>query len=98
PPSSPRFPYTTLFRSQVGKPAELVAAPVSPFVADFVGGNVLNGRARRLPGDLTEVQLDDGTRLVSTDRATGDVAVVVYPWEIARSEEHTSELQSLRHL
>jgi len=68
---------------QVGKPAELVAAPVSPFVADFVGGNILNGRARRLPGDLTEVQLDDGTRLVSTDRATGDVAVVVYPWEIA---------------
>jgi molybdenum ABC transporter ATP-binding protein len=68
---------------QAGTATELVAEPVSPFVADFVGGNVLTGRARRLPGDLTEVQLDDGIRLISTDRAVGDVAVVVYPWEIA---------------
>jgi molybdate transport system ATP-binding protein len=68
---------------QLGKAAELIAAPASTFVADFTGGNLLSGRARAGRDGLTEVLLADGTRLLSTDRAEGDVGAVVYPWEIA---------------
>ncbi|MGH2996665.1 MAG: ABC transporter ATP-binding protein [Gaiellaceae bacterium] len=72
---------------QVGTPAELIAAPASPFVADFTGGNLLTGEARPAGGGLTEVTLADGTRVLSTDRAEGLVGVVVYPWEIAVARE-----------
>jgi molybdate transport system ATP-binding protein len=68
---------------QVGTPAELIAAPAGTFVADFTGGNLVPGRAHPGRNGLTEVVLPDGTRLFSTDRAAGDVGVVVYPWEIA---------------
>jgi molybdate transport system ATP-binding protein len=76
---------------QTGTAAELVAAPATPFVADFVGGNVLRGRARAIAGGLTEVELADGTRLVSTEAATGDVVAVVYPWEIALGLEPSGD-------
>jgi molybdate transport system ATP-binding protein len=66
---------------QMGRADELIAAPASPFVAQFAGGNVLHGHARR-EGSLTSVELDDRTRVVSTDEATGEVAAIVYPWEI----------------
>ena len=72
---------------QLGTPADLVAAPASPFVADFTGGNLLPGRARRGAGGLTEVTLADGTRLLSTDALEGDVGVVVYPWEVTLARE-----------
>jgi molybdate transport system ATP-binding protein len=66
---------------QVGRADELIAAPVSPFVARFAGGNVLHGVARRA-GSLTAVELDDRTIVFSTDEAEGEVAAVVYPWEL----------------
>ncbi|HWM13670.1 MAG TPA: ABC transporter ATP-binding protein [Gaiellaceae bacterium] len=72
---------------QVGSPAELVATPASPFVADFTGGNLLRGVARPGSGGLTEVTLDDGTRIFSTDRLEGHVGAVVYPWEVAVAHE-----------
>jgi ABC-type sulfate/molybdate transport systems ATPase subunit len=72
---------------QTGEPAELIAAPVSPFVAGFTGANVLPGTARPAAGGLTEVTLADGSRLLSTDAAEGEVGVVVYPWEIALAHE-----------
>jgi molybdate transport system ATP-binding protein len=72
---------------QTGTAAELVAAPVSPFVASFAGGNVLRGRAAAVERGLTSVLLDDGSRIVSTDEATGDVYVVVYPWDVALARE-----------
>ena len=68
---------------QTGTPAELIAAPATPFVADFVGANLLLGNASAGAGGLTEVTLDDGTRIVSSDRGSGRVGVVVYPWEVA---------------
>jgi ABC-type sulfate/molybdate transport systems ATPase subunit len=68
---------------QAGTPAELIAAPATPFVADFVGANLLLGNATAGAGGLTDVTLDDGTRIVSTDRGSGRVGVVVYPWEVA---------------
>jgi molybdate transport system ATP-binding protein len=66
---------------QTGSAEELIAAPVSPFVARFAGGNVLHGRARR-SGGVTEVELADHTVVISTDDAEGDVAAIVYPWEL----------------
>jgi molybdate transport system ATP-binding protein len=68
---------------QIGTPSELVAAPASPFVADFTGGNLLPGLAHATDDGLTEVTLADGTRVVSTDRLEGAVGAVVYPWEVA---------------
>jgi molybdate transport system ATP-binding protein len=66
---------------QIGRADELIASPSTPFVAQFAGGNVLHGRAQR-DGTLTSVELADRTIVVSTDEAVGDVAAIVYPWEI----------------
>jgi molybdate transport system ATP-binding protein len=68
---------------QSGAPADLIAAPASPFVADFAGGNLLIGKATAALGGLTDVELEDGLRIRSTDAEVGRVGVVVYPWEIA---------------
>jgi len=67
---------------QTGTPDELVAAPATPFVADFTGGNLVLGNARATGDGLTEVVLEDGTCVLSTDPGEGRVGVVVYPWEI----------------
>jgi ABC-type sulfate/molybdate transport systems ATPase subunit len=69
---------------QVGRPEELIAEPVSPFVARFAGGNVLHGLARRAES-LTAVELDDRNVIVSSDEGDGEVAAVVYPWDVTLS-------------
>jgi molybdate transport system ATP-binding protein len=66
---------------QLGRADELIAAPISPFVARFAGGNVLHGLARRAD-TLTSIELDDRNVIVSTDDAQGEVAAVVYPWDV----------------
>src|SRR5258705_2531105 len=68
PPRSTLFPYTTLFRSQIGKAQRAAVAQRGRTVA-FVHrtGGVRNRQRRLIVG-------------------------------AGRSEEHTSELQSLRHL
>jgi ABC-type sulfate/molybdate transport systems ATPase subunit len=68
---------------QSGAAGDLIAAPESGFVASFTGANVLPGRARPGPSGLTEVELGDGTRLLSSDPGEGPVAVVVPPWEVS---------------
>jgi molybdate transport system ATP-binding protein len=68
---------------QLGTAAELAAAPASAFVADFTGAVVLTGTAAPGADGLTHVALDGGGSVASTDRLHGDVAVTVYPWEIA---------------
>jgi ABC-type sulfate/molybdate transport systems ATPase subunit len=82
---------------QVARPEQLIAQPATPFVADFTGVNLLSGTARRRPDGLTEVELDGGTRLLSTDAAEGPVGAVVYPWEIALSREAAQD-SALNHL
>jgi molybdate transport system ATP-binding protein len=67
---------------QVAPPAELVGAPADAFVASLAGGNVLRGFARTRDG-LTEVALEDGGVVWSTDEGEGPVAVLVYPWDVA---------------
>lgn len=71
---------------QLAPPGELIAAPVDAFVARFAGGNVLHGRARP-EGRLTAVELADRTIVLSTDDADGDVAAVVYPWDVTLARE-----------
>jgi len=82
---------------QIGTPAELAAAPASPFVAQFTGGSVLRGAATRGERGLTSVLLEDGTHVVSTDEATGSVGAVVYPWEVTLSREPPED-SSLNHV
>jgi len=74
---------------QVATPAELVARPADAFVASFTGANLLRGRARR--GELTEVTLEGGDLLFSTDDAEGEVGVVVYPWDISLARSHGND-------
>ena len=68
---------------QEGTPSELAATPRSAFVADFTGAVVLTGTASAGPDGLTRVDLDGGGAVTSSDQAGGEVAVSVYPWEIA---------------
>jgi molybdate transport system ATP-binding protein len=81
---------------QMDTPQALVASPANPFVAGLTGANLLEGNARS-HGDLAEVVLDDGTTIYSTDRGTGRVGVVVYPWEITISSRPASD-SSLNHV
>jgi molybdate transport system ATP-binding protein len=67
---------------QLGPAAELSARPASAFVADFTGAVVLTGIAAPGHDGLTEVTLDGGGSIVSTDQATGPVGASLYPWEI----------------
>jgi molybdate transport system ATP-binding protein len=83
---------------QEGAPADLLAEPATRFVADFTGGNLIPGHARTTGDDLTEVLLDDGTRVISTDVGEGRVGIVVYPWEVtvARSAPVDSAQNHIR--
>ena len=68
---------------QMGRPAALVEAPASRFVASLAGVNYFVGHASRR-GDLTEVRGPDWpTSIRSVDHAEGSVGVVVYPWEVS---------------
>ena len=68
---------------QVGTAAELLGAPRDDVVASFAGANVLRGVAEPRPDGLTEVRLDAGAAVYSSDRCTGAVDVVIYPWEVS---------------
>jgi molybdate transport system ATP-binding protein len=67
---------------QEGTPAELAAEPRSGFVADLTGAVVLSGVARTRSDGLTEVELDGGGRVVSSERAEGAVAATLHPWDV----------------
>ena len=81
---------------QIDTPQALVAAPANPFVARLTGANLVEGNARP-HGGLTEVVLDDGSTVYSTDSGTGRVGVVIYPWEITISTEQSVD-SNLNHV
>ncbi len=81
---------------QRGDAARLAAEPASAFVADFTGAVVLTGVAHPA-GAVTRVELDGGGTVTALDRATGPVAVSVYPWEIALAPEHAADPGSARN-
>ena len=62
---------------QQSSPAELLAAPASPFIAEFAGTNYLTGTASG-----STVALDRGGAVEVAAAAYGRVAVLVAPWEI----------------
>jgi molybdate transport system ATP-binding protein len=68
---------------QIGTPEELVAGPNDPFVASFTGANLLRGHAELLEDGLSIIWLESGDVVYSTDRAVGEVGVVIYPWDVA---------------
>lgn len=72
---------------QLGTPQELVGAPSDPFVASFTGANLLLGVASPGRDGLTEVALDGGGMVWTTDSGRGRVAVAVYPWDVSLSRD-----------
>ena len=82
---------------QVGTPAELVAAPVDPFVARFTGANLVPGTVLGESNGLTEVVLDTGGSMWSSDTLVGRVALSVYPWEVSLSRDVPAD-SAVNHL
>src|SRR3546814_2154162 len=79
-----RFPYTTLFRSHFSR---FESKALTGWVADEP---VVRGNHIRFPLDVTHVYGADGVR-----RVAGTMLLTV---QVGRSEEHTSELQSLMRI
>src|SRR5207249_5061281 len=94
PPRSPRFPYTTLFRSQVGAAgAGEVARRKAERAADRVAGGKSEAAVAIAEDDFERVRAAVGDRDVA-DAVTVEVGAGDVPRPADRSEEHTSELQS----
>src|SRR5207249_5327598 len=83
PPTCPRFPYTTLFRSGWFSP---LRAALDAYV----------DRAEQAVNGLVRVRLYEGVCEIVTSTLSTTQTFDAEPAEIAenRSEEHTSELQS----
>src|SRR5207253_9446577 len=92
PPPPTLFPYTTLFRSRLGR--ELPEAAHALGAVEKPPGRPEPQR-RVVPGKRRELARD--RRLVEHEQDDGEVALVAEAVE-QRSEEHTSELQSRGHL
>src|SRR5205814_8802485 len=97
-PLSTLFPYTTLFRSRRGGPpfarGQAPAADGRSLSARHMGGVSQPAAVPARPhvGVAAGVALTVGGLVVRARVDDRDIA------DLARSEEHTSELQSLRHL
>src|SRR5436853_6198171 len=94
PPRSTLFPYTTLFRSggeRAGLCARTDRSPLHRILQ--------RGERRQLSADNEEVavaEMEENEGMSAGKKVAAGAALgVAVP---ARSEEHTSELQSLRHL
>jgi molybdate transport system ATP-binding protein len=83
---------------QVGGAAELVASPADPFVASLTGGNLLPGLARPGRNGLTEVVLEGGEVVLSSERGTGRVGVIVQPWEVTLARVVVDQESALNHV
>jgi molybdate transport system ATP-binding protein len=83
---------------QVAPPADLVAAPADGFVASLAGGTLVDGVARVAGNGLTEVLLDAGGIVYSTDQASGPVSVLVYPWEVSLGLHAVADDSALNHV
>jgi molybdenum ABC transporter ATP-binding protein len=79
---------------QLGSTAELVARPADPFVASFTGANVLSGVVAGSSNGIVRVRLADGTVLSTSEPASGEVVLAVYPWDVTVGTEppHDSAL------
>ena len=82
---------------QEGTAGELAASPISAFVADFTGAVVLTGTAHPTGDGLTQVALDGGGTVLSTEPGEGPVAVSIFPWEIALAPAGTERSGSAQN-
>src|SRR5438045_4675034 len=89
PPSSTLFPYTTLFRSEAVRQGRLRALALSLHPLE-------DGRLLQLQPDVDRDREEDDREEERDPPAPVGEGLRVH--REARSEEHTSELQSLRHL
>src|SRR5205814_3281562 len=92
PARSTLFPYTTLFRSDLAAEVELLPERISAKGTDAAGDDLGRGDVDDGVLGLADDVDDDG--LAEVDFCRGGRSGFGRP----RSEEHTSELQSLRHL
>jgi ABC-type sulfate/molybdate transport systems ATPase subunit len=83
---------------QLGTAPDLVAAPADAFVASFVGSNLLPGVARRGPGGLAEVALEQGGTVYAVSGLRGRVGAIVHPWEVAIATSPGPDESSLNHI
>src|SRR2546425_6725871 len=88
PPRSTLFPYTTLFRSRTPDAVALVCQ------GERITYRELNLRANRLAHHLRELGVGPGVPVPLCVERSLEMVVGL----LARSEEHTSELQSLAYL
>jgi molybdate transport system ATP-binding protein len=72
----------------------LLAAPATPFVAEFAGTNFLTGVAGPGPDGLTEVTLAGGS-LLAVEPASGPVSVTIPPWAIVIGSDGGSARNAL---
>src|SRR5690606_40782795 len=97
PRSSPRLPYTTLFRSRALEPGRRLLVPFGARKA--IGFSL--GKAREAPpGETRDVLavLDEAPVLPADLLELLRFAADYYLHPLGRSEEHTSELQSRENL
>src|SRR5205814_10102581 len=91
PLSPPLVPYTTLFRSETRVGKVMATRRKQVFLATKIPDRGRDDFLRRLEGSLKRLETDhvDLVHIHSLGHADD---------QVNRSEEHTSELQSLRHL
>src|SRR5205814_8105345 len=90
PPRYTLFPYTTLFRSDEGLDVPLPAAQ------ELVAHEPEPPRKAEHPPAMVQAEIEGEPREAVVRAGEVEEAVAHHP--VYRSEEHTSELQSLRHL
>src|SRR3712207_9198326 len=94
PPRSTLFPYTTLFRSCGASPGAFETQSLTDWLSDVVAAIDATGEARVvLVGSSMGGWLMLLAALERPERVAGLVGIAA-----ARSEEHTSELQSRQYL
>src|SRR5207253_9452337 len=96
-PTSPLFPYTTLFRSWVTHPS--LTGPCRPrrsYTLRFTAAKALPMASS--PRPLRRSDLSSLLSVLVTAEPTPVNLTVGRPGRYLRSEEHTSELQSRGHL
>src|SRR5205814_8105324 len=97
PPHAPLFPYTTLFRSALGNATHDVYDRSFNLVQVIDAAGQLTARSYDQNGNLTQTTGPNGAITKFTYAGPFD-RLTSYTDPNGRSEEHTSELQSLRHL
>jgi molybdate transport system ATP-binding protein len=81
---------------QLGSVEQLLRRPADAFVARFTGASLLAGCVVGRSGGLTEVALESGGWLYSTDEAAGAVDVAIHPWEVTLSRDGDGSESGLR--